>query len=259
MCAQECGVQDNTIVIIPLSLIPNSACLIPTHCHRVHDLYDSRLLEPAGLVGDDGDPIVSVCHQCLEELKKTGHNPPKMSLANDLWIGCTPWPLQLLTFPEQLLIAQLYPRVYVFKLFPKCQQAVRNMASLQRAMRGNVSTYKLNTEVIASMVEGNLMPCPPAILASLISVMFIALGEVPRKWLHSTFRVHWQAIWDALHWLKDNNPKYYGNIKISSSQIEALPEDDVPVEVTAIIHQSEDIGVLDEENDSYVLQDHNEG
>jgi len=167
--------------------------------------------------------------------------------------------LQVLTFPEQLLIALLYPRVYVFKLFPKRQRGAHKMESMQRAIRGNVSTYELNSEGIASMVEGNLMPRPPAILASLISVTFIAIGEMPQNWLHSTFRVRRKVVWDALHWLQDNNPKYYRNIQISSSRIGALPENDVPEEITALIRQSEDIGVLDEENDTYVPLDDDEG
>ena len=86
---------------------------------------------PVLFPNEDGDPIVSVCHQCLEELKKPTKKPPKMSLANGLWIGRTPWQLQVQTFPKQLLITLLYPRIYVFKLFPKCQQGVRNVATLQ--------------------------------------------------------------------------------------------------------------------------------
>ena len=131
MCAWECGVLENKVLAIPLSLIPNSTRLIPSRPHAAHDLYRGRLLEPEGVVGENDDPLVSVCSQCLEELNKPGHKPPKYSLANGLWIGRTPWPLQLLTFPEQLLIALLYPRVYVFKLFPKRQQGARNMATLQ--------------------------------------------------------------------------------------------------------------------------------
>ena len=96
---------------------------------------------------------------------------------NRLWIGPIPWQLQVLTFPEQLLIALLYPRVYIFKLFPKRSQGARNISGLQCAMQGNVTTYELDGEGVASMVQGKLMPCPPAILASLILVTFIALGE----------------------------------------------------------------------------------
>jgi len=259
VCAQERAVVEDSVMGMPLSLIPNAARLAPNRKHSAHDLYAGKLLEPEGIVSEGEDPIVTICHQCLEDLKKPANKPPKMSLANGLWIGRIPWALQVLTFPEQLLIALLYPRVYVFKLFPKRQQGIRKMASLQRAMRGNVSTYDLNSEAIASMVQGNLMPRPPAILASLISVTFIALGEVPKKWVHSTFRVRRQVVLEALCWLKVNNTKYYRDIEISPTRIQTLPDDDVPEEITAIIRQSEDVGVLEEENDSYVPQDDNEG
>lgn len=259
VCTCECAVLDDKVIAIPLSLIPNSMHLIPARKHVAHNLYRGRLLEPKGVVGEDDDPIMSVCGQCMEELKKPGHKPPKLSLANGLWIGRIPWALQVLTFPEQLLIALLYPHVYVFKLFPKYQQGARDMATLQRAMQGNVTAYELNGEAIASMVEGKLMPRPPVILASLISVMFIALGEIPKKWLHSTFHVRHQVVLEALRWLKMNNPKYYRDIEISPTQINTLPEDDMPEEITAIIRQSDDVGVLEEENNTYVHLDDKKG
>ena len=126
-------------------------------------------------------------------------------------------------------------------------------------MRGNVSTYELNAEGITDMVQGKLMPCPPAILASLISVTFIALGELPKSWIHSTFRVHQWIVFDALHWLKEHNPKYYGDIEISEARMESLPEDDVPEEIATVIRQSEDVGVVEEESNGYIPQDDNEG
>ena len=176
-----------------------------------------------------------------------------MSLMNSLWIGNVPWQLEVLTFPEQLLIAQLYPRVYVFKLFPK-QQGARH-ATLQRAMSGNVSTYELNMDAITSMLEGKLMPRPPSILASLISVTFVTVHDLPWKWIHSTFCVHRKVVAEALWWLKENNPKYYGDIDISLTCIDSLPEDDVPEELISIIRQSDDTASINEENDGYVPED----
>jgi hypothetical protein len=57
---------------------------------------------------------------------------------------------------------------------------------------------------------------------------------------------------DALRWLKANNPKYYGEINISEEQANLLPEDDVPEELLAIIRQSTDRGLVDQEADGYV-------
>ena len=63
----------------------------------------------------------------------------------------------------------------------------------------------------------------------------------------------------ALLWLKENNAKYYGNIEINAEHLSHLPEDDVPEEIHALVRQTEDIGVLDEESDGYVPNDNNEG
>ena len=35
------------------------------------------------------------------------------------------------------------------------------------------------------MVQGKLMPCPPTILASLITITFIAVGQIPKNWLQA--------------------------------------------------------------------------
>ncbi|KAI5988952.1 hypothetical protein F5J12DRAFT_709390, partial [Pisolithus orientalis] len=67
-------------------------------------------------------------------------------------------------------------------------------------------------------------------LASLITVTFIGLGELPKVWIHSTFRVRWSIVHDALLWLKENNP-YYTDIRISASHLAELPEDNVLEEV----------------------------
>ncbi|KAJ7028348.1 hypothetical protein C8F04DRAFT_890402, partial [Mycena alexandri] len=155
---------------------------------------------------------------------------PRYALANNLWLGRTPWELQTLTFPEQLLIALLYPRVYVFKLHPR-SFGPKNPSTLQRGMRGTVSTYDLDTDGVVSMLAGELMPRPPAVLASVISVTYIGVGELPKNWLRTTFRVRRKVVSDALSWLKRNNPKYYGDIKIDEARIAALPEDDVPDEI----------------------------
>ncbi|KAK6987623.1 hypothetical protein R3P38DRAFT_3374591 [Favolaschia claudopus] len=145
-----------------LEALPNSQCLVPRLAHPAHDLFDGKLLEPAGVVREGNVTKVRVCRECSESLIKSGDHPPKHALANNLWIGRTPWQLQILTFPEQLLIALLYPRVYVFKLHPRCPGR-KDPSTLQRGMRGTVSTYNLDSDGIASMLAGDLMPRPPAV------------------------------------------------------------------------------------------------
>ncbi|EMD37981.1 hypothetical protein CERSUDRAFT_72611 [Gelatoporia subvermispora B] len=255
VCGREVSIQDGRVTSISLSALPNAQRLVPRIPHPAHDLYDGKLLQPEGVSNKNGTSTVNVCGECMDTLRKGGDGPPKFSLANGLWLGKVPWQLQVLTVPEQMLIALLYPRVFVFKLFPKNAGGGHNADTLQRAMRGNVSTYELNIEGIASMIDGKLMPRAPAILASVISVTFIGLGQLPRQWLHTTFRVRRHAVHDALCWLKENNPKYYGDIEISTQRIQGLPEDSVPDEILQTVRQSMDTGIVLRESDGYVPLD----
>ena len=258
-CAKECGAMDENLERMALSDMPNSYRLVPKTLHPAHDIYDGRLFQPEAVETDGQHTFMSICQVCLDELRKPGDKPLRYSLANNLWIGCIPWQLQVLTFPEQLLIAHLYPRVFVFKLFLKRQGGVRQTSGLQNAMRGNVCTYDMSMDGIAKMVQGELMPRRPAVLASLITVTFIGLGELPKAWIHSTFQVRRKVVHDTLLWLKENNPKYYGDIQISDSHLEELPEDNVPEEIMSIIRQSDDVGMVEQESMGYVPQDNNEG
>lgn len=261
VCARECAVLDEGITTPRLDQIPGRERLRPSHPHPAHRLVDGLLLEPAGLSEQLGVRHANVCSTCLHSLEMKNHKqPPKHALANGTWIGKVPFELKGLTVPEQMLIALLFPRVYVFKLFPKKNMGVRSVDQLQRAMRGNVSTYELNATAAADMVEGRLMPRQPTILASLISVTFIGRGKLPKDWLRSTFRVRRAVVRRALYWLKNNNHALYGNIEIDSARLELLPEDDVPEEICAIVRHSSDEGVIDQESAGYVpLDEDNEG
>ena len=132
---------------------------------------------------------LTACRLCVDVLLKSDGKPPLLSLANNLWIGEVPWELQRLTFAKQLLIALLYTRVYVFKLFPKACYPGLEKGTLQRAMGGMVSTYDLDVEGAAAMVQGRLLPERPRILASMLSITFVSVSTAPKGWLRSTFKV----------------------------------------------------------------------
>lgn len=255
VCARELFSWESAVASYSLDQIPNSHRLVPKQTHTAHILTDGKLLDPRAVTKIGTKSSADICSECMRQLKAKEDRPPTLSLANNMWIGDVPWQLQVLTFPEQLLIALIYPRVYVFKLFPKKMGSGRNPETLQRAMRGNVTSYELSVPGVAKMTEGSLLPRPPAILASIISITFIGLGTLPKEWLKSTFRVRRRAVLDALSWLKAHNPKYYGNIEISAERIAGLPEDDVPIEVLSVIRQSEDTGIVDQESEGYVPLD----
>ncbi|KAM6496781.1 hypothetical protein JOM56_007254 [Amanita muscaria] len=237
--------------------IPNVNRLVPRLSHSQHDLIEGKLLEPEGIIGDStgGLSNVRVCQDCLAELEdssKAGDKPPRYALANNLWIRRVPWQLQTLTFPEQMLIALLYPRVYVFKLYPKDLSFRPDSASLQRGLRGNVTTYELDVEGVASMIQGRLMPRPITVLSSVISITFIGRGALPRHCLRSVFRVRRFFVAQALQWLKEHNPKYYGDIDINSDRLGLLPDDDIPDEILSVVRQSSDVDIVDQEGAGYV-------
>lgn len=253
VCAREVGQTEENLVVFALNDLPNAQQLCPSLKHAAHELFDGKLLEPMGVsVDESGVYRVNICSSCITSLSKaTPNSPPPFSLANNMWIGKIPMELSTLTFPEQLLIAHLYPRVYVFKLFPKNAAGI-DPNKLQRAMGGTVTTFNLDLSGTVSMLEGNLMPRPPSLLASLISVTFIGIGQLPKSWLRQFFCVRCQKVHAALYWLKKNNAKYYGNVTIDPDRLAQLPENDVPPEVVSIVRQSTDTGMVDQESAGYV-------
>ena len=250
VCGRERDRQPDGVSSLDVKEIPSPSRLVPQQPHPKHTLFDGMLLQPEGLINRGDRLFANVCGECMRDLRKQAPLPPRFSLANNLWVGAVPAELSSLTFPEQLLIAHLYPRVYVFKLFPKSGGGAA--AGLQRGMRGNVSTYELNVNSMTKMVEGKLMPRPLAVLPSLIAITYIGAGRIPKNWFHSTFRVRRHHVSRALAWLKENNPKYYGDIVISADELNQLPEDDVPDEILGVIRQSTDEGLVDQESSGYV-------
>lgn len=259
VCAREVGVREDDVQVIPISDIPNGRKLVLRERIPEHHIVNGMLLEQAGLIEEDGHAThAHVCRDCLMALKSPSTGPPPYSLANDMWIGPIPWELETLTLPEQMLIALLYPRVYVFKLYPRGRKRGfdDSDAGLQRGMRGTVSTYKLDSAGIVAMLEGNLMPRPPEILSAVLSITFIGRKRpTARGWLRSNFRVRRAAVHRALVWLKTHNPKYYGNLDIDPTRLQRLPEDDVPVEIEAIVRHNEDELIVEQESQGYVPPD----
>lgn len=254
VCAREVDKKRDRVSIRDLTELPNSHRLIPAVSHPAQNLYDGRLLEPKGIEGvnEEGVVRVKICGECIGALCQKADKPPALSLANNLCIGPVPWHLEVLTFPEQMLIALLYPRVFVFKLFPKDADFRPGEETLQRGMRGTVSTFEMDVAGVSEMTQGNLMPRPPSILPLVISVTFIGRGQVQKRKLRSIFRVRRRFVFEALRWLKYNNSKYYGDIVIDGSRIQSLPDDDVPDELLGIMRQSTDEGLVEQESAGYV-------
>lgn len=254
VCARRLNVVDADISDIPIEDIPNHHRLCPTRPHEAHHLVSGMLLCSEGCREEQGKMIASICRSCRRDLGRAESMPPRLSLANGLWVGEIPWQLHRLSFPEQLLIAHLYPRVYVIKLFPKDRRA-HSPETLQSALAGNVTTFAFNMEKISDMIMGTLMPQRPAVLASVLSVTYVGTHKPCRQWLKSTFNVRRAHVGEALRWLKAHNPKYYRDIVIDAERMQSIPEDDVPMEILANMHHEKHVDVVDTENDTYVPPD----
>jgi hypothetical protein len=260
-CARELMATEGECHII-LDL-PNVKLLVPSSVHEAHVLWNGLLLAIPHIVGNDKKATGWVCHDCHRALKKGCQ--PRLSLANNMWIGESPHALTVLTIPEQLLIARHFPRFYVFKLYPKSTPQHSRPDHLQRGMCGNVSLYDLGTQAVANMLTGHLPPQSGCVLASVMAITFVGTKKLPKDWMKSTFRVRRWRVYEALLWLKANNPLYV-DIEISNERLVQLPEDGVPEEILAIVgHQPNgDLAVreaagLDLQNEIVVDQDENTG
>lgn len=87
---------------------------------------------------------------------------------------------------------------------------------------------------------------------------FVSAAQLQKNWLHSTFRVRRQVVYNVLTWLKENNMAYYGDVEISAERIRQLPEDDIPDEILHGVRQCTDSGVVDQESEGYVPLDEEE-
>ncbi|KAF7318390.1 ATP-dependent DNA helicase [Mycena chlorophos] len=208
--------------------IPAKHLLVPTHPHPAHQLHDGALLYRPAL---RGPPPHYVCGQCLDRLR-CSERPP-LALANNMWVGEVPFCLAILTLPERLLVALYFPAAYVVKLFPKKGGGKKwDKASVNSGMRGNVSTYRMNTNDVADMVAGNLMPRPVGILSSIIAVTFVGAKKMPLLLLPDIFEV-----------------------VISTDRLNELPEGGVPPQISLNARYSEDESILDKEHAGYVPVD----
>jgi hypothetical protein len=87
------------------------------------------------------------------------------------------------------------------------------------------------------------MPPSSSILTATIGVTFVGPKNIPQKTMPGFLRMNQNRVRIMLEWLKANNPLYH-HIIISPSRLDALPSNDVPLEIFNFIRQSENINVL---------------
>ncbi|GLB41134.1 putative helicase family protein [Lyophyllum shimeji] len=178
-----------------------------------------------------------------------------LALANGLWVGDIPHELAVLTLAERLLVARYFPVAYIVKLFLKDVNACFfDGEGANKGLKGNVSTYRLDTNEIAGMLEDRRMPPPARLLSSVLSVTFVGPRNIPESCLPHALRVRRRHVHDALRWMKNHN-MIYRDIEISEERLQELPANAVPIEILAGLRYSDDIGSLAREHASYVPED----
>jgi hypothetical protein len=248
VCAREEFVQGTTR--LAPSMLPNDYHLCPVKSHPAHDLMDGRLLHRPAV---DSEGIGAVCADCYQNLLQD--KKPPFALSNGLWIGEVPHVLAVLTLPERLLIGRYFPAAYIVKLFPKKKGAAFwDKSTMNSGLRGNVSTYRLNTQELGPLMIGSKMPPSASVLSATIGITFVGPKGCPEATLPDFFRVRRKRVEDALVWLKANNP-LYADINICESRLSELPINAVPAELIAITKISDDDQLLSREVDGYVPED----
>ena len=158
----------------------NKQLLQPPIAHNSHWLMDGMLLEQAGVTDDKRGQTLTVCAVCEKDIR--AGKVPKLALANGMWLGKVPMELQVLTLPERVLVAKCFLAAYVVKLFPKKKGAKTwSSSGCNTGMRGNVSTYHLNVEDIANLIDPMVMPPSPVLLAATIGITIVGPHNLPER------------------------------------------------------------------------------
>lgn len=152
--------EDPSAKSIPIEEVPNRDRLKPQQHDNPHDLTDGMLLDKAGLTHVNTKTLVFVCSECRSDLVRYNDpkRPPRFSLANDLWIGPMPMDLRNLTLPEQLLISQVFTRVYIVKLYPRKGYG-GDPSTLQNALRGRDVRFRLRQGRMATHHQVSVAAC----------------------------------------------------------------------------------------------------
>lgn len=248
-CAREMNIVECNE--IPLEDIPNKHHLIPHTTHPAHKLLNGLLIYTPAL--GTSKATVYLCNECQNQLKN--NKQPRLSLSNDMWIGNVPPQLENLTLPERLLLAKYFPSAYVIKLFPKHKNALSwDRNQMHSALKGNVSTYRLDPRQVANMIDGKMFPPPAKILSATIGITFVGPKGIRESTMPAMFRVRRWRVREGLLWLKANNP-LYSDIQISEKRLSELPEDGIPDELILTAKHSMDMEAVEKEHASYVPTD----
>lgn len=104
------------------------------------------------------------------------------------------------------------------------------------------------------MVQGNLLPPKPSMLATTIGISIIGPNNFPERCLPAFLSVSRRHLHNTLLFLKWENPLYH-NVDISEENIALFPEHGIPDVIISSIRHLQDVAAVDSEREDYVLED----
>ncbi|KAG2337332.1 hypothetical protein BDR05DRAFT_850811, partial [Suillus weaverae] len=138
-----------------------------------------------------------------------------LALKNCLYQGDLPDHFQDLTWIEEKICAIYCVTAHVTRLFQSSDPAQ------SRTFHGNTCTHEMNMVSTATV-----LPCTPADVNGLLSVVFFRPSKFNPNLLGTVFRVRRQKIWSFFVWLKHHN-HLYSAIGLDSTIALMYPDDDV--------------------------------
>lgn len=155
--------------------------------------------------------ILHICNECRKSLAL--EKLPKFAIANKLYRGSLPESLSDLTRIEEMVCALYRNTAHITRLYGSSD------TSQPTVLHGNTCAHEMNI-----MSTATILPCTPADVNDMLSIVFIGPAKVKDINLQQLFRVRKGKILQFLSWLKKFN-HLYSEIPISESSINLYPDD----------------------------------
>lgn len=237
---RRCDLQSVPISDIDLDLLkcPSDLAHIPFFYHS--ELPSGTLLHAPSVLVKDNTLHCSLCASCFSNLRS--HQLPALAVSNKLLLGNVPPQLSDLSVAEESMIALCRAKSMIFQLHTHRQGSTSaTLPNSQRAMKGHIIIHPQQPGPLMS-----ILPPPVAEVSSPICVVFIGEHMPSHEWFVNNAKplvVRHEKVYNALQWLKLNNP-LYRDITIDSASLAEYPDNDIlPVQIehvasTTVIEQT---------------------
>lgn len=177
--------------------------------------YPDTLLEPHGIVIQDGETKLILCNECRSCL--CGGKVPPLSIANYLLLGVVPDVLKDLSIVEEAMISLCRAKSWIIRL----KEGSTVLPNTQRGLKGHVIVFPQRPSAVAKIL-------PPSVPELQAPICVIFVGSLPpsQEWLKKNAKplsVRPARVRQALEWLVVHNP-LYKDVEIDFELLDTLPK-----------------------------------